>query len=83
MARIVKGLLELSKLDNQLAEWNFKNENTVEILNTSVKKLSIMAESKSLQVNKIYDDDLKLLALVDKDKLEQVFLNLISNESRQ
>ena len=79
MARIVKGLLELSKLDNQLAEWNFKNENTVEILNTSVKKLSIMAESKSLQVNKIYDDDLKLPALVDKDKLEQVFLNLISN----
>ncbi len=79
MSRMVRELLVLSKLDNNLVNWNLSSENVVDILFKAAEKMKIVADKKNIQMNLIYDKDIHLTSLVDKDKLEQVFMNLISN----
>jgi two-component system sensor histidine kinase VicK len=78
MTRLVKDLLLLSKLDHQQTQWNKTRFDLENMIDETVRKLDIPIKQKghTLIIEKIttlppFDGD--------KDKIEQVILNILSN----
>lgn len=78
MSRLVRDLLQLSNLDYQKNQWKKKNLDLGEILKKAIVKLEVAAQNKNL---KVIGPTLKEPVMVygDEDRIEQVFLNIISN----
>ncbi len=78
MTRLVKDLLLLSKLDYQQTQWNKIQFSLEKIIDETVKKLDIPIKQKghTLTVKKM--SPLPLFD-GDKDRIEQVILNIVSN----
>ncbi len=78
MTRLVKDLLQLSKLDYQQTEWNESRFDLEEMVEQVVKKLEITAKEKN---QTIAIEKLSPLPVFigDKDRIEQVILNILSN----
>lgn len=79
MSRIVKDLLQLSRLESQREKWHKSVQNIVSIASAVVLKNSINAKNKNQHLNSLFDPDAEILAYVDADKIEQVLLNILSN----
>ena len=78
MTRLVKDLLQLSKLDYDNVQWNMKNINLAAILKEIVFKLEISAKQKNQEL--IYEADSDAMNISgDKDRIEQVIINIVSN----
>ena len=78
MARLVKELLQLSRFDNSQARWVFNPIDIVTILKTCVDQMQISATKKAQMLSfYIFGEVPNIWA--DKDKLEQVFINIIGN----
>lgn len=78
MTRIVRDLLQLSNMDYKHTKWKFKELEVGELVNTSIMKLQMAAKDKEQTID--YDiDKEQLIAYADKDGLEQVVLNILSN----
>jgi two-component system sensor histidine kinase VicK len=78
MTRLLKDLLLLSKLDYQQAEWNKTQFSLEKVIEDTVKKLDIPIKQKghTLTIRKM--SPLPMFN-GDKDRIEQVILNIISN----
>ena len=79
MNRLVKDLLQLSRMDNGKTNRNFKESNVIALLSTAVAKMEVAAENKHQQLNVLYDRGADIRAMVDRDSFEQVILNVLSN----
>ena len=79
MNRMVKDLLQLSRLDYKQQKWYKKQEDLVSLVRTAIKKMDMTAKSKELQVNLLFDTDMVILVDIDRDRIEQVILNVLSN----
>ncbi len=79
MNRLVKDLLQLSRLDYKQQKWYKKQEDLVSLVRTAVKKMEMTAKSKVLQINLLFDKDMFILVDMDRDRIEQVILNILSN----
>lgn len=79
MNRMVKDLLQLSRLDYKQQKWYKKQEELVSLVRTAIKKMDMTAKSKELQVNLLFDTDMSILVDIDRDRIEQVILNVLSN----
>lgn len=79
MNRLVKDLLQLSRLDYKQEKWNKKESNLLILLKSVVTKVEITAKNKNQHLNCIFDDGLKILTVIDKDGIEQVLMNVLSN----
>ncbi len=79
MSRIVKDLLQLSRLESQREKWHKSVQNIVSIASAVVLKNSINAKNKNQHLNSLFDPEAEILAYVDPDKIEQVLLNILSN----
>ncbi len=79
MNRLVKDLLQLSRLDYKQEKWNKKEGNLISLLKSVVAKVELTAKNKNQHFNYIYDDSQKIMAVIDKDGIEQVLLNVLSN----
>jgi len=79
MNRLVKDLLQLSRLDNNQEVVHTKETNIVILIDTAVTKVELVAREKNQQLNKLYDGDTAIRANVDRDRFEQVILNVLSN----
>ncbi len=79
MNRLVKDLLQLSRLDNNQDITNIKETNAVMLVDTAVTKIQITAAGKNQQLNKLYDNAKDIRVNVDRDKFEQVILNVLTN----
>ena len=79
MNRLVKDLLQLSRLDNNQEVIHTKTTNIVMLLDTAVTKVELVAKEKEQQLNKLYNKDADIRANVDRDRFEQVILNVLSN----
>jgi len=79
MNRLVKELLQLSRLDHKQENWTKKQINLILILKTCVRNIELSAKAKSQHLNCLFDDDDEILAVVDRDGVEQVILNILSN----
>lgn len=79
MSRIVKDLLQLSKLEYRKETLNKSITDIVRLVDGVVTKNSINAGNKNQQLNKLFDIKQNIFADIDADKIEQVLLNIISN----
>lgn len=79
MSRLVRELLQLSRLDYKQEKWFKKEMNLVGLLNSSVTKVELTATGKGQQLNCIFDEKQKILTFIDRDRIDQVFLNLLTN----
>ncbi len=78
MTRLVKDLLQLSRMDNQKMQFKMKIISFTQLVKNSVEKMQIEAKNKGqlLECFSIGDiPDIK----ADYDRLEQVVLNILSN----
>ncbi|MDQ2087500.1 ATP-binding protein [Herbivorax sp. ANBcel31] len=78
MTRLVKDLLQLSRLDNNQMKWNIKRFSLDELVRECMQKLEISANEKKqilecFTIGEIQD------VKADKDRIEQVLLNILSN----
>lgn len=78
MTRLVKDLLQLSRLDNQQVSWNMGEVPIKELVRDIVDRMILQAEHKHQKLESYVIGDIPNIK-GDKDRLEQVFVNLISN----
>lgn len=79
MNRLVRELLQLSKLDNKQEKWFKKETNLISVIIGALVKVEITAANKNLKINSLFDRKQKVLTVIDRDRIEQVFLNVLSN----
>ena len=79
MNRLVKDLLQLSRLDYDQEKWNKKESNLISLLKSVVTKVEMTAKNKNQHLNCIFDDRQQVMAVIDKDRIEQVLMNVLSN----
>ncbi|NCB42007.1 MAG: cell wall metabolism sensor histidine kinase WalK [Clostridia bacterium] len=79
MNRLVKDLLQLSRLDYRQEKWNIKENNIIPLINTAATKVQMTASQKNQQLNRRYDLTGDIRVLIDRDRFEQVMMNVLSN----
>ncbi len=79
MNRLVKDLLQLSRLDYKQEKWHKKDSNLIWLLRSAVTKVEMTAKQKSQHLNCIFDGEQNIMVTIDKDRIEQVLLNILSN----
>ncbi|MDR0425126.1 MAG: cell wall metabolism sensor histidine kinase WalK [Clostridiales Family XIII bacterium] len=79
MNRLVKDLLQLSRLDYKQEKWHKKEGDLIMLLKLAVKKVEMMAKAKNQRLNILFDADTRILLEMDRDRIEQVVLNILSN----
>ena len=75
---LAKDLLELSKFDNNQAQFDFKKINLCEVINKSIEQNNIEAKKKEQEIKFEQAKDFYYME-GDFNRLNQVFCNLISN----
>lgn len=78
MARLVKDLLMLSRLDYDKTQLNMKALDVAKILSDCVYKMDISAKQKDQSIALEINDGVSQI-IGDKDRIEQVIINIISN----
>mgnify|MGYP000903905229 CR=1 FL=1 len=78
MTRLVKDLLQLSRLDNKQMKWNMNEISFVELVKSLVSKMQLEAKSKGHILECYVIGDIPKVK-GDKDRLEQVILNILNN----
>lgn len=79
MSRLVKDLLQLSRMENNQEKWNMKEGNIITLLKVAVTKVELTAKAKKQYLNCFFDDAKRASVIMDKDRVEQVILNVLSN----
>jgi len=79
MNRLVKDLLQLSRMDYSKDSMNKMDGNIIALLNTDIAKVEMTARQKGQKMEVRYDPDLPISVVMDRDGMEQVFLNILSN----
>ena len=79
MNRLVKDLLQLSRLDHRQERMNFLEGNIVDLVRQCMVKVDMTAQQKGHQLNALFDEHVNIRVLMDKDRMEQVLLNVLSN----
>lgn len=79
MNRLVKDLLQLSRLDHQQEKLVKKNCDLIKLIQSAVKKVELTANGKKQHLNCLFDGRSKQTIIADKDRIEQVLLNVFSN----
>lgn len=78
MNQIIKDLLQLSHIDYKKETWNMKDTDINALIKKCIAKMNLYAESK----NQTIIDNTKneeIIVKIDKSKMEQTIINLISN----
>lgn len=78
MARIVRDLLQLSNLDYKQTKWSKKSLDINELLEDIYLKIKISAEEKSQEIKMQIEENIGEI-IADKDGIEQVILNIVTN----
>ncbi len=78
MTRLVKDLLQLSRLDNQQMNWKMQNISLASLTKEIVERMQIEAAQNNQKLECFVIGDIPLIT-ADNDRLEQVIVNLISN----
>lgn len=79
MNRLVKDILQLSRLDTGQQKWDFTETDLAALVRIALKKIEVQAKKKSQLINAIFNPELSVFIEIDRDKIEQVVLNILSN----
>lgn len=82
MTRLVRDLLQLSRLDNDQEILNKREINLTDLVSAVAKNAMFMVAEKEQQLNCMFDAADTILIFADKDRIEQVISNIISNASK-
>ena len=78
MSRLVKELLQLSRIDNRQVKWEYSNIRLDVLMRTVINKLLIEAQNKGIIMESYILNDIPLIRC-DEDRIEQVVQNILSN----
>ena len=78
MSRLVSDLLELSNFDSKSIKMHKEWYNVVDLLNSCILKIKVTADQKKQRITKHFPEN-EMKAFLDKDKIEQVILNILTN----
>ena len=78
MARIVRDLLQLSNFDYNKTKWNMVDYSVEKLIEEACLKLEFSFREKKQKLNLSIEEDIPDI-VIDKDGIEQVILNVISN----
>lgn len=78
MTRLVKDLLQLSRLDNQQMQWNMCKIDFAALVRTCVEKMQLEASGKAHVLESFVIGEIPEIH-ADPDRVEQVIINLLSN----
>lgn len=78
MTRLIKDLLQLSRLDNQQMQWDMKHFSFTELVRFCVERIKIESEAKQQKLECFVIGEIPDIE-GDRDRLEQVVVNLLSN----
>jgi two-component system, OmpR family, sensor kinase len=78
LTRLINDVLDLSKIEAGKMNFFMEEENIVEIVKKSIKNMKGFAESKSITINEIIENE-NIKVYIDKDRTMQVLANLINN----
>ena len=79
MNRLVKDLLQLSRLEQRQERMHFLEGNIVALVRQCMVKVEMTAQQKGHQLNALFDEKMNIRVLMDRDRMEQVILNVLSN----
>ncbi len=79
MNRLVKDLLQLSRMDYSQGTMHKKDSNIIPLLKTVVTKVEMTAKQKGQTLLTQFDPGSQLTVVMDRDGMEQVLLNILSN----
>ena len=79
MTRLVKELLQLSRLDHRQEPMDIKEGNLIALLNSVSSKMVMTARQKAQTIFCEYDQNEDIRVMFDKDMIEQVLQNIFSN----
>ncbi len=77
MTALVRDLLQLSHIDFKKTKWEFAEYDLSELVQESIEHLKLFYVEKQQRISFLPKEN--LLVRVDKSKLKQVFINIISN----
>ena len=78
LERLINDLLDLSMLEAEQVDLNFKLTDVTPIINRSISVLQQLAEKDEVTIESEYEEDLPQV-VIDEDRIKQVLLNLIHN----
>lgn len=78
MTRLVRDLLQLSNLDYKKTSWNKVEVSVNKLLKDILSKLDFAFKDKNHEIISDIQEDMENI-IIDKDSIEQVILNIISN----
>jgi two-component system sensor histidine kinase VicK len=79
MDRLIKGLLYLTSVDFTEVHMDTDESDLPLLIKTSIKKLDMAAKKKTQTVNQMFAENLRLSIEMDRDRIEQVVLNILGN----
>jgi two-component system sensor histidine kinase VicK len=79
MSRLVRDLLQLSKLDYKQEKWFKKDTNLVNVVKTALSKVEMTAANKDQQLISLFDPKQRIMTVIDRDRIDQVLLNVLTN----
>ncbi len=79
MNRLVKDLLQLSRMEHQQEKWHMKEGNLISLVKSCITKVELTAAAKGQHLISMFDPDARIAVNMDKDRIEQVVLNILSN----
>ncbi len=82
MSRLVKDLLDLARMQAGRLELVLGEVDVSALLGRMIRKFSVMAKERHIELVFIQDEQSLKLALGDEDRLEQVLTNLLDNAIR-
>lgn len=78
MSRLVRDLLQLSSIDNQQVKWNKKRFSFTSLVKNSIVKVQMESQSKEQTLETYVMGEIPEIE-ADRDRIEQVVLNILSN----
>jgi len=79
MGRLVSDLLLMSRLDDSRQRIEMSDGDLALLTRSVMRKLDGPAKSKDLALNRMFDETLTVQILMDRDRMEQVIHNILSN----
>ncbi|MCR4417015.1 MAG: ATP-binding protein [Ignavibacteria bacterium] len=80
--RLLNDLIDISQIESKQLRFSFRYFNINDLIQRVVDNLKILAEQKEITIEFQPDDNLKEMVWGDKERLYQVFENLIENAIR-
>ncbi|WP_194840935.1 sensor histidine kinase [Filobacillus milosensis] len=81
ITRLISDLFDLSKMEEGQFDFFMETINLSKVLENAISKIKMAATNKGLVIKKHVDENRHLIQ-ADKDRLEQIFINLLANAVR-